>query len=284
MSDPAAGSDRAFPSIPLNRRQAKPREVGLTEIRGPIYAPMGINYLMDLFSTMGPYVDSFKFGAAAFALMPRQAVKEMVDLCHEHDVKVSTGGAMETVLRAGAATVEPYLEECVALGFDIVEISSGFLSIPFDDILRLVQVTLEAGLTPKPEISVQFGAGGTSTAEALEEAGQIDLNWAVKCAKDCLEAGAPLVMLESEGVTEAVKEWRTEVPARFASEIGLDKVMFEAADPVVYGWYVKQFGPEVNLFIDHTQIINLECLRTGLWGTSDLWGRVVTFKGFDDAD
>src|SRR5690606_12662983 len=96
MSDPAADSGRALRTIPLNRRQAKPREVGLTEIRGPIYAPMGINYLMDLFSTMGPYVDSFKFGAAAFALMPRQAVKEMVDLCHEHDVKVSTGGAMET--------------------------------------------------------------------------------------------------------------------------------------------------------------------------------------------
>lgn len=276
---PAAPDDRAFPSIPLNERSGKPRSVGLTEIRGPIYAPMGRNYLTDVFDTMGAYVDTFKFGAAAFALMPRSVVRELVDLCHQHEVKVSTGGAIETVLRSGPAAVHAYLDECVDLGFDIIELSSGFLSIPFSDVLRLVSTVIETGLTPKPEIAVQFGAGGTSTEGALNRAGQIDVGWAVRCAEQCIEAGAPMVMLESEGVTESVSEWRTEVPSRFATALGLERVMFEAADPEVYSWYVKQFGPEVNLFIDHSQIINLECLRSGLWGNSDLWGRVVTFKG-----
>lgn len=280
MPDASTPDDgRAFPSIPLNARAAKPRAIGLTEIRGPIYAPMGRNYLSDVFETMGAYVDTFKFGAAAFALMPRSVVRDLVGLCHENDVKVSTGGAIETVLRAGADTVEPYLEECADLGFDIIELSSGFLSIPFTDVLRLVDVVKKLDLIPKPEISIQFGAGGTSTEGALSRAGQGDLGWAVGCAERCLEAGAPMVMLESEGVTESVTEWRTDVPARFAAALGLEHVMFEAADPEVYSWYVKQFGPEVNLFIDHTQIINLECLRTGLWGNSDLWGRVVTYKG-----
>lgn len=276
--DDDIGSARAFPSIPLNARQAKPRTVGLTEVRGPIYAAMGPNYLSDLFGTMGPYIDSFKFGAAAFALMPRSVVAEMVALCHRHEVRVSTGGALETVLRHGAGGVKDFLDECVSLGFDIVEISSGFLSIPFTDVVRLVGLVNRAGLSAKPEISVQFGAGGTSSEDELARAGQGDLGWAVRCAEACVEAGASIVMLESEGVTESVSSWRTDVPARFATALGLDKVMFEAADPAVYGWYVRQFGPEVNLFVDHSQIINLECLRAGLWGTNDTWGRVVTFK------
>jgi phosphosulfolactate synthase (CoM biosynthesis protein A) len=44
---------------------------------------------------------------------------------------------------------------------------------------------------------------------------------------------------------------------------------------------VKNFGREVNLFIDHSQIVQLEALRRSIWGTADLWGRVVTFKADD---
>ena len=54
--------------------------------------------------------------------------------------------------------------------------------------------------------------------------------------------------------------------------------MFEAADPAVFAWYIKNYGPEVNLFVDHSQILQLETLRAGIWGTKSLWGRTVTFK------
>ena len=30
--------------------------------------------------------------------------------------------------------------------------------------------------------------------------------------------------------------------------------------------------------LDHSQIVQLECLRAGIWGTADLWGNVVTYK------
>ena len=86
-------------------------------------------------------------------------------------------------------------------------------------------------------------------------------------------------MIESEGVTESVETWRADVPEKFASALGLERIMFEAADPAVFGWYIKQFGPEVNLFVDHSQIVQLECLRRGIWGTKSLWGRVVTYPG-----
>jgi len=88
-----------------------------------------------------------------------------------------------------------------------------------------------------------------------------------------------MIMIESEGITENVKTWRTEAAAKIIDALGLEKVMFEAADPEVFAWYIKNYGAEVNLFVDHSQIVQLECLRSGLWGTKSLWGRVLTYKG-----
>jgi phosphosulfolactate synthase (CoM biosynthesis protein A) len=86
-----------------------------------------------------------------------------------------------------------------------------------------------------------------------------------------------MIMIESEGITENVAAWRTDVVAQFADALGIERLMFEAADPEVFAWYIKNFGPDVNLFVDHSQIVQLECLRSGIWGTKSLWGRVVTF-------
>ena len=63
------------------------------------------------------------------------------------------------------------------------------------------------------------------------------------------------------------------MPAKIIGTLGLEKVMFEAADPEVFTWYIKNYGPEVNLFVDHSQIVQLECVRSGIWGTADVWGR-----------
>jgi phosphosulfolactate synthase (CoM biosynthesis protein A) len=270
---------RAFPFLKINERPSKPRTRGITEIRGPYYTPMGKRYLQDILETMGTYVDSLKFAGGSFSLMPRERVKELIDLCHEHDVLVSTGGFIEYVLTQGGEAVNRYIQECKGLGFDIVEISSGFITIPTDDWARLVEKVQKAGLKAKPEIGIQFGAGGASAVEELEAEGIRDPEWAIAQAKRFLEAGAYMMMIESEGITENVKLWRTDVPAKIVNALGLEKVMFEAADPEVFAWYIKNYGPEVNLFVDHSQIVQLECLRSGIWGTKSLWGRVISYKG-----
>jgi len=227
----------------------------------------------------GAYVDALKFAGSSFALMPRQAVRELIELCHAHDVSVSTGGFIEYVLTQGPAAVDRYVAECKTLGFDIVEISGGFITMPMDDILRLVETVQQAGLKAKPEVGIQFGAGGTSAVAELEAEGRRDPDWAILQAKKFLEAGAYLIMVESEGITESVRSWRTDVPAKFVHALGLEAVMFEAADAAVFAWYVQNYGPEVNLFVDHSQIVHLETLRSGIWGTKSLWGRVLTYKG-----
>jgi len=271
--------ERAFSFLRFNERPPKPRTRGVTEIRGPYYTPMGKRYLQDILETMGAYVDVLKFAGGSFSLMPRQAVKELLDLCHAHNVLVSTGGFIERVLTYGPDAVNRYIQECKELGFDIVEISSGFITIPTDDWLRLIEKVQKAGLKAKPEVGIQFGAGGATSEAELEAEGTRDPEWAMVQAKRFVDAGAYMIMIESEGITENVKTWRTDVVAKIINALGLEKPMFEAADPEVFAWYVKNYGAEVNLFVDHSQIVQLECLRSGLWGTKSLWGRVLTYKG-----
>src|SRR5438445_13138427 len=97
--------ERSFRFLQVNKREAKPRKRGLTEIRGPYYSVVGRRYLEDLFEMMGAYVDSLKFAGGSFALMPEQAVREIVDVCHKHDVLVSTGGFIVRVLAQGGEAV-----------------------------------------------------------------------------------------------------------------------------------------------------------------------------------
>jgi len=49
-------------------------------------------------------------------------------------------------------------------------------------------------------------------------------------------------------------------------------------DPEVLGWHIKN-GLEVNLFVDHSQMVELECPRRGTRGTKRSWGRVCNYPG-----
>ena len=279
MSETAVSNTNAFDFLRMNEREGKPRQRGITEIRGPYYSVMGKRYLSDVLETMGQYVDSLKFAGGSFTLMPGEALKEIIETAHAHDVMVSTGGFIEYVLTQGKEAVDKYIEACREVGFDIIELSSGFISIPTDDWLRLVERVQKAGLKAKPEVGIQFGAGGDTAAGELQAEGTRDPEWMIEQARRFIDAGAYMVMIESEGITENADPWRTDVPAEVINSLGLEKVMFEAADPEVFAWYVKNYGAEVNLFVDHSQIVQLETLRRGIWGTKSLWGRVLTYKG-----
>jgi len=98
----------AFPFLPVNVRNAKPRTHGITEIRGPYYTPLGTRALEDILETMGNYVDALKFAGKSFSLMPREAVSGLIALCHRHDVLVSTGGFIERVLSYGQGYRQGY--------------------------------------------------------------------------------------------------------------------------------------------------------------------------------
>jgi phosphosulfolactate synthase (CoM biosynthesis protein A) len=279
MSETTVSGKNAFDFLRMNEREGKPRQRGVTEIRGPYYSVMGKRYLSDVLETMGQYVDSLKFAGGSFTLISDEALKEIIEIAHAHDVMVSTGGFIEYVLTQGEEAVDKYIEVCREVGFDIIELSGGFISIPTDDWLRLVERVQKAGLKAKPEVGIQFGAGGDTAAGELQAEGTRDPEWMIAQARRFIDAGAYMIMIESEGITENADPWRTDVPAEVINSLGLEKVMFEAADPEAFAWYIKNYGAEVNLFVDHSQIVQLETLRRGIWGTKSLWGRVLTYKG-----
>lgn len=66
------------------------------------------------------------------------------------------------------------------------------------------------------------------------------------------------------GLTEIRGPYYTPVGVRY-----LDDVL-ETMGEEVFAWYVKNYGPDVILFVDHSQIVQLECLRSGIWATKSL--------------
>jgi len=275
------GFPTSFDFLPKNELSNKPRSTGLTEIRGPYYTPMTRTYLDELLKDWGEYVDGIKFAGGSFSLMPPDRLRGLIDVAHDHGCSVSTGGFIERVLASSAgnrSTIEKYLQACKDTGFDVVELSSGFLSIPTEDWARLVELTAAYGLKPKPGVGIQWGAGGDASIEELEQAGTRDPNWLISRANTFLQAGADMIMIESEGITENVRNWRTDVISAITSRLPKEKVMFEAADPDVFTYHLQNQGASANLFIDHSQIVQLACLRRGIWGTGNTFGRIVTFK------
>jgi phosphosulfolactate synthase (CoM biosynthesis protein A) len=179
--------ERAFSFLRLNEREPKPRRRGVAEIRGPYYTALGKRQLEDALETMSACIDTLKYAGGSFTLMPRTVVHEPNELCHRYRVEVSTGGFLEYVLTQGGDAVDRYLTECAELGFDIVEVSSGFVTLPAADLVALTQRVQQAGLQAKPEVGIQFGAGGASSIEALEAQGQRDVGQAIELAKRHLD-------------------------------------------------------------------------------------------------
>ncbi len=265
----------SFEFIPRAWRPDKPRTFGLTEIRGPYYSTYGSRHLADVLEVAGQWVDGVKWAGGSFALVPREEVRKLSDLVHEHDAYVSSGGWIETVLRHGPDAVAHYLKEAKEVGFDVIEVSTGFLSVPTSGLLRLIEQVIKAGLKAKPELGIQFGSGGDSGVAELAAESKKDVGDLVDRGKKALDAGASIIMIESEGITENVAEWNTGAAAAIMNGLGMGNVMFEAAEPPVFEWYVKNYGNEVNLFVDHSQILQLEGLRQNIWGNKSTWGRIA---------
>jgi hypothetical protein len=43
-------------------------------------------------------------------------------------------------------------------------------------------------------------------------------------------------------------------------------------------------GIDVNLFVHHSQIVQRECLRAGIWGTNHTWCRMLSYRGASGAE
>ena len=273
---------KAFEFVRLAELPPKPRNVGVIEIRGPYYSAVTRPYLEGLLDEWGEYFDGYKFAGGSMRLLRRAELKRIIRVCHDHGVYVSTGGFVERVIVQGPKAVDRYVDECKDLGFDVVEVSSGLAPIPLQDKVSIVKRVKEAGLKPKPEVSMMIGAGAGTHVAGYEKAIRLrPLGDLYEEAEAHIRAGAETMMLESEGITEDLppRKWRTDVIKALVKRFGHRVWMFEASDPPVFKWYLRNFGREVNLFIDHSQVVEFNAWRLGLWGDPAIWkGKRLVYR------
>ncbi|GGI81667.1 phosphosulfolactate synthase [Legionella impletisoli] len=281
---------RAFEFVTLKELPSKPRTKGLTEVRGPYYEAFTTQQLNGLLTTWGHYIDGFKFAGGTQSLLKPEEVMAFTSIAHHHHVYVNTGGFIERIVLENPKIVDQYLEETKALGFDVVEVSSGMFEHPDDfklsDQIEIVKKIEKIGLKPKPEITIMSGVGG-GTAEFGYE-GKIKSS---KSVEDLLnegrrffDAGAHTLMIESEGITEGIpdpKNWRKDVIFALIETFGIEKLMFEVSPEddearKTFKWYLQNIGDEVSLMMNSKNIVEYNCWRMQLWGDRDLWkGRRV---------
>jgi phosphosulfolactate synthase (CoM biosynthesis protein A) len=262
--------EKAFECIRMVERQQKPRTAGLTYVRD---LGMGLPNLEALFDSCGDYIDILKLTSFVPRIQSKKFIQSKIELCRRYQVEVGLGGALlEIALLQGPQTVKSFLKEVQDFGITHVEVCRQIVIMPLSHLLDLIGLVKEMGLHPLAEVGVAYGI--TQDEEVLVDDAKL-----IGTMKKCLEAGAWKVLLESEGLTESrhKKDYRWDVVSKVANAFDLEDVIFEADDRDVYTRYINQYGPEVNLFIDHSRVTHLECSRRGGWGKHPVINRVATF-------
>jgi phosphosulfolactate synthase len=145
------------------------------------------------------------------------------------------------------------------LGLTHVEISDGTVDIPRERKLELI-ADFKRDFTVLSEV----GSKDSSVEYTASE-------W-TQWLREELDAGAWKVITEAReggtaGIFDSSGGMRTELIGEIAAAVGVENVIFEAPSKAAQAWFVKQFGPSVNLGnIPPDEVIPLETLRLGLRG------------------
>jgi phosphosulfolactate synthase len=229
----------------------EPRAGGLTHVIDKGLGPRGWE---DVLETAGPYIDIVKLGWGTAYVTPN--LRRKLDVLREKPVVL--GGTFFEVVYA-KDRLDEYKRWLAELGLTHVEISDGTIEIPRERKLELIEdfardftVVSEVG---SKDSSVEFTADEWTT-------------W----LREELQAGAWKVVTEAReagtaGIFDSGGGMRTELIGEIAAEVGPANVIFEAPTKAAQTWFIKEFGPEVNLGnIPPDEVIPLETLRLGLRG------------------
>ena len=239
--------------LDLPARPGKPRTEGLTHV---IDKGLNLREIEGMFDTAGQYVDIVKLGWGTSYVTNN--LEKKIALYRSFDTPVVCGGTLfEAVYARGK--IDEFKRWLIEQRFSHVEISDGTLEIPRDRKLELI---------------AEFAADFT----VLSEVGSKDaeVNYApylwVEWIQEELQAGAWKVITEGReggtaGIYRPTGEMRTGLVDEIAHSIDVAQLIFEAPSKSSQAWFVKHFGPNVNLGnIPPDEVIPLETLRLGLRG------------------
>jgi phosphosulfolactate synthase len=208
----------------------------------------------DLLETAGDYIDIVKLGWGT-SWVTRNLERKLEVLAGK---PVVIGGTFFEVVYL-KDRVDEYKRWLADLGLTHVEISDGTIDIPRQRKLELI-ADFARDFTVLSEV-------GSKDAEVVFAPYQ----W-VGWIKEELDAGAWKVITEAResgtaGIFRPSGEMRTGLVDEIVHEIDFHDLVFEAPTKAAQAWFVKQFGPAVNLGnIPPEEVIPLETLRLGLRG------------------
>jgi phosphosulfolactate synthase len=227
------------------------RTAGLTHVIDKGLGPRGWE---DVLEVSGHLIDIVKLGWGTSYVT--KSLERKLAVLKEKPVVI--GGTFFEVVYA-KDRLEEYKLWLSGLGLTHVEISDGTVDIPRDRKLELI-ADFAADFTVLSEV----GSKDSSVEYGADE-------WK-RWLQEELDAGAWKVITEAReggtaGIFDAGGGMRTELIGEIADAVGTEKVIFEAPGKAAQAWFVKEFGPEVNLGnIPPEEVIPLETLRLGLRG------------------
>jgi phosphosulfolactate synthase len=229
----------------------RPRDGGLTHV---IDKGLGPRAWEDVLETSGDYIDIVKLGWGTAYVTPNLARK--LDVLRGKAVVIG-GTFFEAVIANDK--VDEYKRWLRELGLTHVEISDGVIDLPRERKLELI-AELARDFTVLSEV-------GSKDAEVV----YAPFEW-VRWIKEELDAGAWKVITEGReggtaGIYRPTGEMRTGLVDEIVHDVDVDSLLFEAPTKASQAWFIKEFGPGVNLGnIPPDEVIPLETLRRGLRG------------------
>jgi phosphosulfolactate synthase len=227
------------------------RHVGLTHV---IDKGLGPRAWEDILDVAGDHISIVKLGWGT-AYVTRNLERKLDVL---RDKPVVIGGTFFEVVYA-KDKLDEYKQSLVELGLTHVEISDGTIEIPRERKLELI-----ADFARDFTVLSEVGSKDSSVEYTVGE-------W-TRWLNEELEAGAWKVITEAReggtaGIFDSSGGVRTDLIKEIANAVGPANIVFEAPTKAAQAWFVKQFGPSVNLGnIPPDEVIPLETLRLGLRG------------------
>jgi phosphosulfolactate synthase len=227
------------------------RHVGLTHVIDKGLGPRGWE---DVLEVAGDHISIVKLGWGTAYVTSN--LERKLDVLREKPVVV--GGTFFEVVYA-KDKLDEYKQWLSGLGLTHVEISDGTIDIPRERKLELI-----AEFARDFTVLSEVGSKDSSVEYTVEE-------WTTWLHEE-LAAGAWKVITEAReggtaGIFDSSGGMRTELIGEIANTVGPANIIFEAPTKAAQAWFVKQFGPSVNLGnIPPDEVIPLETLRLGLRG------------------
>jgi len=216
-------------------RVERPRKTGITHVLDRLQGlhPEELRYL-------SPYFDIAKIGWGLPLLLPREKVRERVHLYHEVGVEVCTGGTLlEYAVAHDRAT--QMMDEAKALGFDLIEISSGIIELSFAQIERLAEAVRKRGLEFFIEVGKKDPQHQLSLKETNAQVAHARTVGPRRVIIESRESGRGVGIYDSDG---AIKwDWVRSI----LSEHPAEELILEAPQEVQQVQLLRELGAEVNL-------------------------------------